>query len=644
MSRRENDMQRQPKSREYRPVTRAFVAADAAKKIRPAAEGESKGDKNPKLETEFLCGMDNWENHCDVVLDACENALLNKLGDKDDLTDDDPDSDSESSVAMEEEKKDPSDPELPEPVDPAFDNGYFLRSSDQYTKIDPRSYKYQMQVEKYQGTLDVMKYDEEVRTNDELYPKLLKQLRDVDEGREPRSLESIDKQEKEKKHNSDGDTDSDDDASSTKAELEAGADLLSFPQLQPKALQRVIDFFRRNPHVKREACEDFCKSKCSGVHMDNQFKNSRCKTSPYEVASDWKWPSGPGFQRPSGIVAYPSEFQFDKGYMVQVEADITGSMEMEELGVTKDAGMMTLFYFTFEELDKDGQLESARAAYNDLVPAYTYVGCMGLPPGHPQLFVWRIECPAGQPFSTDASYLGMRMNRQKYASIMRDLVDLVAAPLASLGSEGGKGKGENRQGRRNMDVQQLEAWPTALHNPRIDADNIIVRSDHEGIVGLLLWTTPSLVSLPLGASLLGLLCLMGTPLQEPGDTCISRWQYKDKPFHEVPVRKKVDPFPFKTYSRNAYDFERLMLHRLQAKVPALAQNPGKKESWEHVFSAMKKAVDVADHMADGDKESYREQISRMEWDWFQFPDKEEDDAQGVDEGYKGDVEKMEIDG
>lgn len=144
---------------------------------------------------------------------------------------------------------------------------------------------------------------------------------------------------------------------------------------------------------------------------------------------------------------------------------------------------------------------------------------------------------------------------------------MVAAPLLALGSEGEKGPSRN--------VHQSQAWPTALHNPRIDGDNIIVRSDYEGIVGLLLWTTPSVVTLPLGASLLSLICLMGTPLQEPGEIDISPWQYSKKPFHEVPVRKTVDPFPFETYSCNAYDLERLMLHRLQAKVPALAQNPEK---------------------------------------------------------------------
>lgn len=219
-----------PKSCDYRPVTRAYLFADAGVEGRLAAEGESKGDENPKLETEFLCGMDDWENHCDVVLEECENVLLSQLGDNAGLTDDD--SDSDPDVAMEEEKKvssDSAEPELPEPVDLALDNEYFLRSSGEDTKRDPRSYKYKMPVKRYQVTLDVKKYDQEVWANDTLYPKLLKQLRDVDEGREPRSLESMDKQKK--AYNSD--SDDDDDASSTKAESEAGADLLNFPQPQP---------------------------------------------------------------------------------------------------------------------------------------------------------------------------------------------------------------------------------------------------------------------------------------------------------------------------------------------------------------------------------------------------------------------------
>ncbi|KAH8759493.1 hypothetical protein F5883DRAFT_145284, partial [Diaporthe sp. PMI_573] len=421
---------------------------------------------------------------------------------------------------------------------------------------------------------------------------------------------------------------SDDDASSTKAESDTEEG--PFPQLQPKALQRVINFFRSNPHVKRKACEDFCKRKYRGDNMASPYKTSPYKTSPSELGSDWKWPSG--LQRPPGVLAHPSEFQFDEGYMVQVEAEI-----VEGSGVAERTGMMTMFYFTFEELDNDGQLESAREVYGDLVPDYTYVCYMGLPPGHRQLFVWRIDCPAGQPFSTDASYFGLRRNRQMYASVLRDLVDLVAAPLAS-GSEGEKSQSRRRR-RRNINVQRLQAWPTALHNPSIDADNIIVRSDYSGIVGLLLWTTPSVITLPFGASLLGL--LEGTPLQvqEAVDKNFS-WTFRNKPFHEIPVRKTVNTFPFETYSRNAYDLERLMLHYLQAKVPALAQNPTE-ERWKHVFAAMRQAVEVAADMTDGDKECYRHQIDRMEWDWFHFPDKEEQDAQGAeaDEG-----EKMEIDG
>ncbi|KAH8757947.1 hypothetical protein F5883DRAFT_566871, partial [Diaporthe sp. PMI_573] len=646
------------------------LAAAAAEKKRLAAAGESKGDENaepankgdenPKLETEFLCGTDDWENHCDVVLDAvleeCENALLTKLGDKDDLTDDG--SDSDSDVAMEEEKEDLSDssncyssgPEPREPVDPAFDNGYFWRSDDDDTKTDPRSYKYQMRVEKGQAKLERERFDKEVKANDEdLYPKLLKQLGDVDAGREPRTLESMvkpKKKKKEKKYNSDGDTESDDNSSPTETvpEWEAGADLFDFPMLRPKALQHVINFFRSNPHVRRKDCEDFCRRIYSSDDEADPYKTSWYKNGPSEVGPDWKWPSGPGFQRPPGVLAYPSQFQFDDDvYMVQVEGEIE---EGSGLPKPTDIGMMTLFYFTFEELDIENQLESAREVYGEYVPHYEWVGHMGLPAEHRQLFVWRIDCPAGQPFSTDASYFGLRMNRQMYASILRDLVDLVAAPLALLGSEGEQGEGEE------INVQQLlQAWPMALHNPRIDADNIIVGSDYKSMVGLLRWTTPSVVTLPLGASLLGLLCLEGTPLQEPGDIELPWWSRNrdyTAAFHQRPVRRNVDPFPFETHSRNAYDLERLMLLYVQAKVPALAQHPEIKELWEHLFSAMRQAVDAADYMADGDKASYREQIGRMEWDWFRFPENQKKDAQGDDEeAYEADVEneieKMEID-
>ncbi|KAI1425029.1 hypothetical protein F5Y12DRAFT_398932 [Xylaria sp. FL1777] len=664
-------------SREYRPITRAFLvahseeqirlAAAAAEKKRLAAAGEGKDDesaepenKGDELETEFRCGMDDWEKYCDVVLEECEDVLLTNLGDKDDLTDDGSDSDSDvvndlnSGVAMEEKKEDSSDssnryssgPEPREPVDPAFDNEYFESSDDDDMIIDPRSYEYQMPVENFQDKLERESFDQEVKANDEdLYPKLLKQLGDVDAGREPRTLESMVKpKKKKKKYNSDGDSEceSNDDASPTEAgpESEAGADLFDFPMLRPKALQRVINFFRSHPHVRRKDCEDFCKR----IYKADLYKTSRYKSGPSEVGPDWKWPSGPGFQRPPGVLAYPSQFQFDDDvYVVQVEGEIEeGSGLPEPTGI----GIMTLFYFTFEELDVENQLESAREVYGEYVPHYKRVGHMALPPKHRPLFVWRIDCPAGQPFSTDASYFGLRINRQMYASILRDLVDFVAAPLALLGSEGEEGEGEE------IDVQQLlQAWPMVLHNPRIDADNIIVGSDYKSMVGLLRWTTPSVVTLPLGASLLGLLSLEGTPLQEPGDIELTRWSTNtdfEAAFHQRPVRKNVDRFPFETHSCNAYDLERLMLLYVQAKVPALAQHPEIEELWKHLFSAMRQAVDAADYMADGDKESYRQQIGRMEWDWFHFPEIQflgnKKDAQGDDEGYQADVEKMEIDG
>lgn len=70
------------------------------------------------------------------------------------------------------------------------------------------------------------------------------------------------------------------------------------------------------------------------------------KTSPYDVGPDWKWPLGVRGQRP-GVSAYPSEFQFDGSYMVQVEVVLEDSDSAAADCVVECNGMMTLFYFTF---------------------------------------------------------------------------------------------------------------------------------------------------------------------------------------------------------------------------------------------------------------------------------------------------------
>lgn len=210
---------------------------------------------------------------------------------------------------------------------------------------------------------------------------------------------------------------------------------------------------------------------------------------------------------------------------------------------------------------------------------------------------------------------------------------MVIRPL-TLGSESGGGGA-------SIGVQQ--DWPTELHNPRIDADNIIVRSDYWGIVGLFLWATPPVVQLPIGATLLGLLCLEGMPLQvqETGDDDGLR-RYRNKPAHQVPVRKVVEEFPFETYSRNAYDLERLMLRYLEEMVTGLALDPA---LWDHVFSSMMQGVEAMAGTTDGDEECYRHQVNRIEWDWVHFPDKRaflKKDGQEVEADTGNDHIKMEI--
>jgi hypothetical protein len=60
--------------------------------------------------------------------------------------------------------------------------------------------------------------------------------------------------------------------------------------------------------------------------MASPYKGN--KISPYEVGPDWKWLCG--IQRPPGVPAYPSEFQFDGSYMVQVEAEIGEGLGVAE--------------------------------------------------------------------------------------------------------------------------------------------------------------------------------------------------------------------------------------------------------------------------------------------------------------------------
>jgi hypothetical protein len=112
-------------------------------------------------------------------------------------------------------------------------------------EFDPRSYKYQTQVESYLGRLEEERLEKEIKTNDALSAELLKQLREVDEGHDPCLLESVDEADlKKKKETYDSDSDDDSgDASSTKAESAAAAAAEGTPlqaegprpQLQPNA-------------------------------------------------------------------------------------------------------------------------------------------------------------------------------------------------------------------------------------------------------------------------------------------------------------------------------------------------------------------------------------------------------------------------
>ncbi|KAI0865184.1 hypothetical protein F4860DRAFT_346831 [Xylaria cubensis] len=546
-------------ARYSRPITRAFVETN--------------------VKAEFLGSSDNWADDCDSRLEICEEALLEPGDDPDLSCDSETDSDVATEVIDEAESQDPDDL--------AFDNGYFDRDSDDdsdgimWVGGHPRSRRYQIHVEQRRNKEEEKRYDEETTVSDALSEKLLKLLSGVDDESSapyPVSMDKLDQKTAKMRRLCESNDDSD--ASFTQAKSAAES-----PQLQPKALQRVIDFFQGNPHVKRKACEDFC------VQAYRDTVSRSYKASPCEVGPDWKRPSG--VLRQVGVSAYPSEFQFPGSYMVEIEV-VEDSPPGLEIGVERTR--MTLFYFTFEELAQT-QIDAARSVYGDFVPEYTYAGHMGLAPEHPELFVWRIDCPAGSPFSTDAGYFGLRRNCKKYANILRHFVDFVVAPL---GSEGGS----------SINTQN---WPTVLHNPRIDADNIIVRSDFSGIVGLLLWTTPPAVRLPFGASLLGLVFLEGTPLQVEDATEGS--EDGNKPARKASARAIVDNFPVKSYSRDVYDLESLMLRYLQQKVPAFAQDP---KLMKHIFAAMAQGVEVAD-VTDRDKEYYKHQVDRMSWDWFHFP-------------------------
>ncbi|KAH8744540.1 hypothetical protein F5883DRAFT_722200 [Diaporthe sp. PMI_573] len=416
-----------------RPLTQALYSKLAA---RP--ESEENGN------FELLCGSDDFLDKCDAQPEECEEALLSESNDDSGLSSaSEPDSDTSTEPADEAESQAPEDDDL------GFDLEYFGPK---------RGRKFQMSVDRRDSEQEVKDYNKQAADADGLSQKLLELLFEVDNGS---TLSGVDiynvkfKPAKTHKFSWYG-RDDDSDASSSEAECAAADTKPEWegPQLQPKALQCVLDFFLSNPHVKRKACEDFCvREYCENM-------SSPYGTGPYEVGPHWRRPHNEG--RQLGVSAYPSDFQFHDSYMVWIE-------DQRDLEASSEAGVdhtrMTLFYFTFEVLD-EGQLDALRSVYGDLVPDYAYVGHMSLLPEYRQLFVWRIECPAGIPFSTDAAYLGLQKNCGKYTSILGDFVDIVAAPL---GSDGGG----------SIDAQN---WPEALYCPRIIADNIIIRPDNSGML------------------------------------------------------------------------------------------------------------------------------------------------------------------
>ncbi|TRX89561.1 hypothetical protein FHL15_009605 [Xylaria flabelliformis] len=89
---------------------------------------------------------------------------------------------------------------------------------------------------------------------------------------------------------------------------------------------------------------------------------------------------------------------------------------------------------------------------------------------------------------------------------------------------------------------------------------------------------------------------------------------RNKPARKASARAVVDNFPVKSYSRDVYDLESLMLRHLKQKVPAFAQDL---KLMRHIFAAMAQGVEVA-AVTDRDKEYYKHQVDRMSWDLFNF--------------------------
>ncbi|KAH8761652.1 hypothetical protein F5883DRAFT_126893 [Diaporthe sp. PMI_573] len=311
-------------------------------------------------------------------------------------------------------------------------------------------------------------------------------------------------------------------------------------RLPLQALERVVAFFDAHPDVDRGCCDALCLEAYSSL-------------SP----------------RPAH--ACVSEFQFANSYVVE--------MVEEEAGTADDGadGRMTLFLFTFEPVH-EAAIVAARRAYGDLVPKYTRVDTLALGPGQPELSMWRIECAPGRPFSAEAPRLTLAVNGPRYEAVLRSCVDFAMAPMRRGGAD-------------------ADAWPTAPYNPRCGGDNLIVRPGRAGVGGLLLWTAPAPVELPLGAALCLLLPLLGQPLRPPAEIK-SKYPWV------------VDHLPFRGHRRDVDRFQLPCVEQLQAQdaMPAVEDDH---RPWQRIFAAMAEGVDLATDIADADKPYYKREVGNL---------------------------------
>ncbi|TPX10365.1 uncharacterized protein E0L32_008770 [Thyridium curvatum] len=352
------------------------------------------------------------------------------------------------------------------------------------------------------------------------------------------------------------DSDSDDFKDWSKPDAMGWKSAADGSRLMPEAIELILDFFEDRQHVTRAECEEYCLK-------------AYLKASVGPDKSQ-KWPLS--------VRAYPSESQFRNSYMVEViDATIT------------DPTLMTQFYISPERLD-ESQLSRAKEAYGNFIPEYTYVGDMGLAANRlEELFVWRIVSPVGRPFAANSSQIGLRVNQDKYLGILKQFVDFVCHPLQPAG--GGC-------------LADEQGWPMVLHNPLLDAYNIIIRPDWSGIACVLLWGAPPAVTLPFGASLSGLLCLCGKP-EKDDETSLAQLLHWDGQYASL----------FEGYSREAREIQRFCLYYLREKERALANDP---KPWHRLFDALAEGISSRTDMDEPYYKCYRTELEELKWDWWHF--------------------------